>query len=101
MVGSPDPDEFDEDEDLDEYESLPSQPLDKSYLSRKAPVVVAKIPADLERNAALEILARVRKLTGQIDALWDELMTGPLKKKLRSVGAEWAKYVEELGAVEV
>ena len=72
----------------------------KSYLAARAPVIVAKVPPGLDRDAALIEAAKVRKQAAALGASMAELLRGPLKRDYRKVGLAWEKFTAELEAVE-
>ena len=72
----------------------------KSYLATRAPVIVARPSPNLERNAALEVLAKARKHAAAFSACLAELLAGPLKKHLKDVATAFRELERELEAVK-
>ena len=72
----------------------------KFYPASRAPVIVAKVPPNLDRDAALIELGKARKCAATLTGILDELMRGPLKKDVRKAALAWDKFAAELEAVE-
>src|SRR5690349_19194349 len=91
-----DEDDYEDDEVLD---YPPPVPIDNSYLAVPAPVIVAKIPPNLDRDAALIELGKYRKAIQTAGAHLEELLRGPLKKMAATFAPLHRKLEEKLKEV--